>query len=231
MTATMSWELDREHEEFRASVRSFVNRQVRPVVEGSEEAGRPPAALLKEMGSAGLLGLAVPEEDGGAAAHPLPALRLVTVQGEPLDGDTLRVGAHGTSSPAAPRRAIPAPWRIWPGCRPCSRPSPPKQPPARDGRLRTVVRAARAGPAGRARDDAHRHRDRQRAVHDDDDEPAAAAPGRGVRGRYRIRAAAGQQPVHAGPGRRAGRARADARHHRGQPGLFPGGFPGPGVHR
>ena len=32
------------------------------------------------MGSAGLLGLAVPEEDGGAAAHPLPALRLVTVQ-------------------------------------------------------------------------------------------------------------------------------------------------------
>ena len=40
-----------------------------------------------------------------------------------------------------------------------------------------------AGPAGRARDDAHRHRDRQRAVHDDDDEPAAAAPGRGVRGR------------------------------------------------
>ena len=53
MTATTSWELDREHEEFRASVRSFVDRQVRPVVEESEEAGRPPAALLKEMGSAG----------------------------------------------------------------------------------------------------------------------------------------------------------------------------------
>ena len=70
MTATMSWELDREHEEFRASVRSFVDRQVRPVVEESEEAGRPPATLLNEMGSAGLLGLAVPEEDGGAAAAP-----------------------------------------------------------------------------------------------------------------------------------------------------------------
>ena len=62
MTASMSWELDREHGEFRASVRAFVYRQVRPVVEESEEAGRPPAALLKEMGSAGLLGLAVPEE-------------------------------------------------------------------------------------------------------------------------------------------------------------------------
>jgi len=65
MTATTSWELDREHQDFRASVRSFVDRQVRPVVEESERAGRSPAALLKEMGSAGLLGLAVPEEYGG----------------------------------------------------------------------------------------------------------------------------------------------------------------------
>jgi acyl-CoA dehydrogenase len=65
MTASQPWELDVEHEEFRASVRSFVDRQVRPVVEESEAAGRPPAALLKEMGSAGLLGLAVPEEYGG----------------------------------------------------------------------------------------------------------------------------------------------------------------------
>ncbi len=27
MTASMSWELDREHEEFRVSVRGFVDRQ------------------------------------------------------------------------------------------------------------------------------------------------------------------------------------------------------------
>lgn len=33
MTASMSWELDREHEEFRARVRAFVDRQVRPVAE------------------------------------------------------------------------------------------------------------------------------------------------------------------------------------------------------
>jgi acyl-CoA dehydrogenase len=71
MTAAMSWELDDEHEEFRASVRSFVDRHVRPVVDESEEAGRPPAALLKEMGSAGLLGLAVPEEDGGGGGDSL----------------------------------------------------------------------------------------------------------------------------------------------------------------
>ncbi len=71
MTASEAWELDAEHEDFRASVRTFVDRQVRPVVEESEEKGRPPAALLKEMGSAGLLGLAVPEEYGGGGGDSL----------------------------------------------------------------------------------------------------------------------------------------------------------------
>jgi len=65
MAASMSWELDQEHEDFRASVRSFVDRHVRPVVDESEAAGRPPAALLKEMGNGGLLSLAMAAEDGG----------------------------------------------------------------------------------------------------------------------------------------------------------------------
>jgi len=65
MTVSASWELDQEHEDFRASVRAFVDRHVRPVVEEAEEAGHPPASLLKEMGGAGLLGMAVPEEHGG----------------------------------------------------------------------------------------------------------------------------------------------------------------------
>ena len=71
MTTSEAWELDAEHEEFRASVRAFVDRQVRPVVEEAEEKGRPPAALLTAMGSAGLLGLAVPEEYGGGAGDSL----------------------------------------------------------------------------------------------------------------------------------------------------------------
>lgn len=71
MTAATAWELDREHEEFRASVRAFVDRHVRPVVDESERAGRPPAALLKEMGAAGLLGLAIGEEDGGGGGDSL----------------------------------------------------------------------------------------------------------------------------------------------------------------
>ena len=71
MTAAMTWELDDEHQDFRDSVRAFVDRHVRPVVDESEAAGHPPAALLKEMGSAGLLGLAVPEADGGGGGDTL----------------------------------------------------------------------------------------------------------------------------------------------------------------
>ena len=73
MNADAAWELDQPHEDFRASVRAFVDRHVRPVVDEAEEAGRPPAALLKEMGSAGLLGLAVPEEYGGGGGDALAA--------------------------------------------------------------------------------------------------------------------------------------------------------------
>src|SRR6202522_4637971 len=71
MTAATTWDLDSEHEEFRTSGRAFVDRHVRPVVEESEQAGRPPAALLKEMGGAGLLGLAVAEEYGGGGGDSL----------------------------------------------------------------------------------------------------------------------------------------------------------------
>jgi alkylation response protein AidB-like acyl-CoA dehydrogenase len=71
MTASTSWELDQGHEDFRASVRAFVDRHIRPVVDEAEEAGHPPESLLKEMGSAGLLGMAVSEEHGGSGGDML----------------------------------------------------------------------------------------------------------------------------------------------------------------
>jgi acyl-CoA dehydrogenase/citronellyl-CoA dehydrogenase len=48
-----------------------VDRQVRPIVDEAEAAGHPPAALWKELGAAGLLGLAVPEEYGGGEGDAL----------------------------------------------------------------------------------------------------------------------------------------------------------------
>ncbi|MGH3260766.1 MAG: acyl-CoA dehydrogenase family protein, partial [Trebonia sp.] len=65
------WELDQDHLDFRATVRHFVDRQVRPVVEEAEQLGRPPDHLMKELGAAGLLGLAIPEADGGGGGDAL----------------------------------------------------------------------------------------------------------------------------------------------------------------
>jgi acyl-CoA dehydrogenase/citronellyl-CoA dehydrogenase len=62
----MSWELDQVHQDFQASARAFVDRQVRPLVEAAEETGSFPAELWKQLGAAGLLGLITPEAHGGA---------------------------------------------------------------------------------------------------------------------------------------------------------------------
>jgi acyl-CoA dehydrogenase/citronellyl-CoA dehydrogenase len=72
MTAAAGYaELDQEHRDFQLSVRTFVDRQVRPVVAEAEAAGHPPAALWKELGAAGLLGLTIPEENGGGGGDTL----------------------------------------------------------------------------------------------------------------------------------------------------------------
>jgi acyl-CoA dehydrogenase len=65
------WELDDDHLAFQATARAFVDRQIRPVVDEAEARGHPPAPLMKELGAAGLLGLAVTEADGGGGGDAL----------------------------------------------------------------------------------------------------------------------------------------------------------------
>jgi citronellyl-CoA dehydrogenase len=58
-----------EHEIFRQTVRSFVEKEINPYVDEWEEAGIFPAHdLFKKMGDLGFLGLNYPEEYGGANA-------------------------------------------------------------------------------------------------------------------------------------------------------------------
>ena len=52
----------------RDMVRAFVAEQVRPVVEELDATERFPAELYESMGKLGLLGITVPEADGGAGA-------------------------------------------------------------------------------------------------------------------------------------------------------------------
>src|SRR5213078_247688 len=53
---------------FRATVRSFVEKEVMPQVEAWEAAGRMPKTIFRRMGELGLLGLEYDEKYGGAGA-------------------------------------------------------------------------------------------------------------------------------------------------------------------
>src|SRR6476646_10797020 len=59
---------DEDHEAFRASVREFLERQVKPHLEDYQEAHALPREFWTEAGKQGLLGLEVPEEYGGTGA-------------------------------------------------------------------------------------------------------------------------------------------------------------------
>lgn len=67
----MAWELDEAHVDFAATCRSFVDRQVRPLVDEAETSGVFPQQLWSQFGAAGMLGLCTPEEFGGADGDSL----------------------------------------------------------------------------------------------------------------------------------------------------------------
>lgn len=54
-----------EERQWQDTVQRYMDKNVRPIVAEMEKAGRPPAALLKDMGKQGLLGSYAPEEYGG----------------------------------------------------------------------------------------------------------------------------------------------------------------------
>jgi len=59
---------DEQHDMFRATVRSFVEKEVMPHVEEWEVAGRMPKAIFRRMGELGFLGLEYDDKYGGAGA-------------------------------------------------------------------------------------------------------------------------------------------------------------------
>jgi short-chain 2-methylacyl-CoA dehydrogenase len=63
---TMSFELSKEHEDFRRVVRDFARAEVAPYAAQWDEQHRFPVELVPKMGDLGLFGLVAPEEFGGA---------------------------------------------------------------------------------------------------------------------------------------------------------------------
>ncbi len=60
------FELSREHEDFRASVREFAEAEVGPHIEKWDRESHFPVHLVPKMGEMGLFGLVAPEEFGGS---------------------------------------------------------------------------------------------------------------------------------------------------------------------
>ena len=86
---------DEQHEMFRATVRSFVEKEVMPHVEAWEEAGRIPRAIWTRMGELGLLGVEYDEKYGGAGADLLTSAVLHEECARSRSGSfAMAVGVH-----------------------------------------------------------------------------------------------------------------------------------------
>src|SRR6478672_1067214 len=62
----MTFELSREHEEFRRSVREFAEAEIAPHAAQWDREHHFPTDVVQQMGKLGLMGLTAPEEYGGA---------------------------------------------------------------------------------------------------------------------------------------------------------------------
>src|SRR6476661_10360106 len=62
----MTFELSREHEEFRRSVREFAEAEIAPHAAQWDKDHHFPTDVVQKMGGLGLMGLTAPEEYGGA---------------------------------------------------------------------------------------------------------------------------------------------------------------------
>src|SRR5262245_14714343 len=65
-----------EHDALRASVRSFIERELQPYAEEWEADGNFPDSVFTKLGDAGLLGLSYPEEYGGSGGDYISSLVL-----------------------------------------------------------------------------------------------------------------------------------------------------------
>ncbi|MET8306812.1 acyl-CoA dehydrogenase family protein [Micromonospora sp. NPDC005173] len=67
----MDFTLTEEQQDFRALLRTFVDREIIPVAREWEHAGRYPTEIVRGMAEMGLFGITVPEEYGGLDLDPV----------------------------------------------------------------------------------------------------------------------------------------------------------------
>ncbi|MBA2953574.1 acyl-CoA dehydrogenase [Nocardioides sp. MAH-18] len=67
----MRFELDEDQREFKALLRTFVDKEIVPVARDWEQSGRYPTEIVDGMKDMGLFGITVPEEYGGLDLDPV----------------------------------------------------------------------------------------------------------------------------------------------------------------
>ena len=90
----MDFQLTEEQAEFRRVVRDFVESEVKPRARHVDETGEFNWAAVKKMGPIGLLGLAVPEEYGGAGVDAISAAIAIEEIGRGCGSTGLSISAH-----------------------------------------------------------------------------------------------------------------------------------------
>ncbi len=90
----MDFDLAEEHLEIQRVVREFCEREVKPNARRWDEAGQFPREAVRKLGELGVLGIAVPEEHGGAGLDAL-AVAVVVEEVARHDGSlALTVASH-----------------------------------------------------------------------------------------------------------------------------------------
>ncbi|HMQ10063.1 MAG TPA: acyl-CoA dehydrogenase [Oligoflexia bacterium] len=67
----MNFELTTEQQEIKNLVRDFAEKELRPIIQKTDQEHRFPAAQVKQLGEMGLMGVCIPTEYGGSGMDPI----------------------------------------------------------------------------------------------------------------------------------------------------------------
>jgi len=98
------WIFNDEHEQFRQSVKKFVEKEMKPYTEQWEKEGIVPRSLFKKAGEMGYLGISFPEEYGGSGLDAIMECVLIE--------ELTRSGATGAAASLTATFSI-AMSKIW----------------------------------------------------------------------------------------------------------------------
>ena len=84
----MDFQWNEEQEMLRQTVRTFAERELRPIAFNQEERGDYPPEICRQMADMGLFGMTLPEEYEGGGRSPLDAIMVMEELGrvDPLAG-------------------------------------------------------------------------------------------------------------------------------------------------